>query len=98
MSNISIEFLDYQNQLPTYINAFFLYEEGGSIVCNCGFIDRLPETVDSVTEEEDKLLTQAKTMGRFVMSHATALGLLNTLKGILDNVEEIGDNDDNTNE
>lgn len=64
-----------------------IYDEGGSIVFNLAFVDRLPIVIEDLLteseENENEFLTKTKSVGRFVMSYATAYDLLENLQEIL---------------
>ncbi len=98
MSDIPFKILGHENQSLTYTNAVALYDEGGSIILNFALIDRLPEVLRDLFEDEinkqeiDQI--EALSVGRFVISYSTAHELLELLEEVLEESNE----QDNENE
>ncbi len=82
-----IHFEGYEEQSPKYVNIIAIYDEGGSIVFNLAFVDRLQNVIESLLtdsdEDENESLAKTKSVGRFVMSYDTAYDLLENLQEIL---------------
>ncbi len=71
--------IDHENQTPLYTNAFVLYQDGNNLILNFGFIDQLSNIFKEDIDIEDDNLSEAKSIGRFVMSYDLAIVLLEKL-------------------